>query len=313
MKPSFEEKIIDPTAVRVEEIISPPKRHHWLLDLFIQLVKTKPLGAFGGLLVLGMVLVAIFAPVISPYDPNQIHGEKIVAPPSTTFYLGTDALARDMFSRIAYGARVSMTVGLGAVGLSTLLSTLIGIISGYFGGLFDTIMQRFVDAIMSFPWLVIMLTVMAILGPGQLNVILALAIAGFAGAQRVVRSAVLAIKESDYVMAAKAVGCRNSTILIRHILPNVTAPIIVLATLGLGNMILAEASLSFLGFGVPPPAPSWGRMLSGDGINYMLKGPWLAIFPGLAISAGVFGFNMLGDALRDLLDPKLTGGMRLKR
>jgi peptide/nickel transport system permease protein len=257
--------------------------------------------------------LAIFAPIISPYDPNALHGEKIVAPPSTTFFLGTDALARDMFSRIVYGARVSMTVGLGAVGLSTLLSTLIGIISGYYGGTFDTIIQRIVDAIMSFPWLVIMLTVMAILGPGQLNVILALALAGFAGASRVVRSAVLAIKESDYVMAAKAIGCKNRTILIRHILPNVAAPIIVLATLGLGNTILAEASLSFLGFGVPPPAPSWGRMLSGDGINYMLKGPWLAIFPGLAISAGVFGFNMLGDALRDLLDPKLTGGMRLRR
>lgn len=313
MESSTQDKIIDPVSIRVEDIIAPPKRHHWLLDLFIQLVKTKPLGAFGGILVLGMVLVAILAPIISPYDPNAIHGEKIVAPPSTTFYLGTDALARDMFSRIAYGARVSMTVGLGAVGLSTLLSTIIGIISGYFGGTFDTIVQRIVDAIMSFPYLVIMLTVMAILGPGQLNVILALALAGFAGASRVVRSAVLAIKESDYVTAAKAVGCKNSTILIRHILPNVTAPIIVLATLGLGNTILAEASLSFLGFGVPPPASSWGRMLSGDGINYMLKGPWLAIFPGLAISAGVFGFNMLGDALRDLLDPKLTGGMRLRR
>jgi len=297
----------------LENTEAPPKRHHWLLDMLIQLFKTKPLGAFGGLLVLGMVLLAIFAPVIAPFDPNTIHGEKIVAPPSRTFYFGTDALARDLFSRVTYGARVSMTVGLGAVGLSTLLSTIIGILSGYFGGLFDTIMQRFVDAIMSFPWLVIMLTVMAILGPGQVNVILALALAGFAGASRVVRSAVMAIKEMDYIIAAKSVGCKNTTILIRHILPNVTAPIIVLATLGLGNAILAEASLSFLGFGVPPPAPSWGRMLSGDGINYMLKGPWLAVFPGLAISAGVFGFNMLGDALRDLLDPKLTGGMRLRR
>jgi len=313
MESNLQEKIIDPVSMRVEGIITPPKRHHWLLDLFIQLVKTKPLGAFGGLLVLGMVLLAILAPVISPFDPDTMHGEKIVAPPSRTFYLGTDALARDLFSRIAYGARVSMTVGLGAVGLSTILSTIIGILSGYFGGRFDTIMQRFVDAIMSFPWLVIMLTIMAILGPGQVNVILALALAGFAGASRVVRSAVLAIKEMDYVMAARAVGCRNTTILIRHILPNVAAPIIVLATLGLGNAILAEASLSFLGFGVPPPASSWGRMLSGDGLNYMLKGPWLAIFPGLAISAGVFGFNMLGDALRDLLDPKLTGGMRLRR
>ncbi len=312
MTPDFEEKIIDPTAVRVEEVLAPPKRHHWLLDLFLQLIKTKPLGAFGGLLVLGMALAAVFAPCIAPYDPNVMHGEKIVAPPSREFPLGTDALARDMLSRIVYGARVSLTVGLGAVGLSTLLSTLIGVLSGYFGGTFDTIIQRIVDAIMSFPWLVIMLTVMAILGPGQLNVILALALAGFAGASRVVRSAVLAIKESDYVIAARSIGCKDGTIILRHILPNVTAPIIVLATLGLGNTILAEASLSFLGFGVPPPAPSWGRMLSGDGMNYMLKGPWLAIFPGLAISAGVFGFNMLGDALRDLLDPKLTGGMRLR-
>lgn len=313
MESSPQEKIIDPLAIRVEEVSAPPKRHHWTVDLLIQLVKTKPLGAFGGLLVLGMVFVAVFAPYIAPYNPNAMHGEKVVAPPSAEFWLGTDALARDMFSRILYGARVSMTVGLGAVGLSTLLSTIIGILSGYYGGLFDTLLQRIVDAIMSFPWLVIMLTVMAILGPGQLNVILALALAGFAGASRVVRSAVLAIKESDYVMAAKSIGCKDSTILLRHILPNVAAPIIVLATLGLGNTILAEASLSFLGFGVPPPAPSWGRMLSGDGMNYMLKGPWLAIFPGLAISAGVFGFNMLGDALRDLLDPRLTGGMRLRR
>jgi peptide/nickel transport system permease protein len=289
---------------------APPKRHHWILDLFIQLLKTKPLGAFGGFLVLAMTILALFAPFIAPYNPNEIHGEKIVAPPSRTFYMGTDALARDLFSRVVFGARVSMTVGLGAVGLSTILSTLIGILSGYFGGIFDTIVQRCVDAIMSFPWLVIMLTVMAVLGPGLVNVILALALAGFAGASRVVRGAVLAIKESDYVTAAKAVGCRNRTILLRHILPNVAAPIIVLATLGLGNAILAEASLSFLGFGVPPPAPSWGRMLSGDGINYMLKGPWLAVFPGLAISAGVFGFNMLGDALRDLLDPKLSGRIK---
>jgi peptide/nickel transport system permease protein len=313
MESSSQGKIIDPAAIQAEELLTPPKRHHWFLDLFIQLIKTKPLGAFGGVLVLGMTCFAVFAPVISPFEPNTIHGVQIVSPPSSTFYFGTDALARDLFSRIAYGARVSMTVGLGAVGLSVLLSTIIGILSGYFGGLFDTIVQRFVDAIMSFPWLVIMLTVMAILGPGMVNVILALALAGFAGASRVVRSAVLTIKESDYVMAARSVGCRDVTILLQHILPNVAAPIIVLATLGLGNAILAEASLSFLGFGVPPPAPSWGRMLSGDGINYMLRGPWLAIFPGLAISAGVFGFNMLGDALRDLLDPKLTGGIRLRR
>ncbi|MBL7211138.1 MAG: ABC transporter permease [Desulfobacteraceae bacterium] len=291
------------------EQIEPPKRHHWILDLFIQLVKTKPLGAFGGLLVLCMVITAVLAPVIAPYGPDEIHGEKVVQPPSSTFVFGTDALARDVFSRIVYGARVSLMVGFGAVGLSILLSTIIGILSGYIGGFFDTVIQRCVDAIMSFPWLIIMLTVMAILGPGIRNVILALALAGFASGSRVVRGAVLTIKESEYVMAAKAIGCKQWMVIFRHILPNVAAPIIVLGTLGLGNAILAEAALSFLGFGVPPPAPSLGRMLSGDGLDYMLQAPGLAVFPGLAISITVFGFNMLGDALRDLLDPKLTGGL----
>ena len=295
------------------EQIEPPKRHHWILDLFIQLVKTKPLGAFGGFLVLCMVLTAVLAPVIAPYEPNEIHGEKVVQPPSSSFLFGTDALARDVFSRIVHGARVSLMVGFGAVGLNILLSMIIGILSGYIGGVFDTVIQRCVDAIMSFPWLIIMLTVMAILGPGIRNVILALALAGFAGGSRVVRGAVLTIKESEYVMAAKAIGCKQWMIVLRHILPNVAAPIIVLGTLGLGNAILAESALSFLGFGVPPPAPSWGRMLSGDGLNYMLQAPGLAVFPGLAISIAVFGFNMLGDALRDLLDPRLTGGFGGRR
>jgi len=284
-----------------------PKRHHWALDLLIQLVKTKPLGAVGGFLVLALVLSAVFAPWIAPYDPNQIHGQKIVLPPSREFIFGTDALARDIFSRIIHGSRVSLTVGGGAVGLSMLLATIIGVMSGYIGGKVDTVIQRFVDAMMSFPWLVIMLTIMAILGPGTGNVILALGIAGFSGSSRVIRSAVLAIKESEYVLAARAVGCKQWVVIIYHILPNVAAPIIVLATLGLGNVILAEASLSFLGFGVPPPAPSWGRMLSSEGLNYMLQSPGLAIFPGLAISIAVFGFNMLGDAMRDLLDPRLQG------
>jgi peptide/nickel transport system permease protein len=201
-------------------------------------------------------------------------------------------------------------VGFGAVGLSLLLSTIVGVLSGYIGGLFDTVVQRCVDAIMSFPWLIVMLTVMAILGPGIRNVILALAIAGFASWSRVIRGAVLAIRESEYIMAARAIGCKQWRIVLKHILPNVAAPIIVVGTLGLGNAILAESALSFLGFGVPPPAPSWGRMLSGDGMDYMLQSPGLAVFPGLAISLAVFGFNMLGDALRDLLDPKLTGGLR---
>ncbi|MBW1708632.1 MAG: ABC transporter permease [Deltaproteobacteria bacterium] len=284
-----------------------PKRRHWFFDLIVQLVTTKPLGAIGGFLVLSLVLIAIFAPFIASSGPNEIHEEFIVQQPSRTFWFGTDALARDVFSRIIYGSRVSLTVGLGAVSFSITLATIIGVLSAYIGGIVDTVIQRCVDAMMSFPWLVIMLTVMALLGPGTGNVILALGIAGFAGSSRVIRSAVLAIRESEYILSARATGCKQWIIIIYHILPNVAAPIIVLATLGLGNAILAEASLSFLGFGVPPPAPSWGRMLSGDGLDYMLQAPGLAIFPGLAISIAVFGFNMLGDALRDLLDPKFHG------
>jgi peptide/nickel transport system permease protein len=295
------------------ETIAAPHRHHWLLDIFIQLVKTKPLGAFGGALVLAMVIMALFAPFIATHDPNEMHGIQTLVAPGKDFFFGSDALARDLFSRIVYGARVSLTVGLGAVCLSIFLATIIGVLSGYFGGMLDTVVQRFVDAIMSFPWLIIMLTVMSILGPGMGNVILALALAGFAGSSRVIRGAVLGIKHSEYVIAARSIGCRQSAVLLRHILPNVAAPILVLATLGLGNAILAEAALSFLGYGVPPPAPSWGRMLSGDGLDHMLRGPWLVIFPGLAISAAVFGFNMLGDALRDLLDPRLTGGARVNK
>lgn len=295
-----------------EDQIGPSKRHSWVLDLLIQLVRTKPLATFGGILVLGMIVAALLAPVISPFDPNAINQDKLLQPPGETFLFGTDALARDVLSRILYGARVSLNVGLGAVGLSLLLAVVIGVISGYIGGLLDTLIQLIVDAMMTFPWLVIMLTVMAILGPGTNNVVLAIALAGFAGNSRVIRSAVLVIKESEYVMAARAVGCKQWVILVRYILRNVTAPIIVLATLGLGNAILSESALSFLGFGVPPPASSWGRMLSGDGMDYLLKAPWLAVFPGLAISAAVFGFNMFGDGLRDLLDPKLSGGFKEK-
>ncbi|MBW2363789.1 MAG: ABC transporter permease [Deltaproteobacteria bacterium] len=288
--------------------ISLPKRHHWAIDLILQLFRTKPLGAFGGILVMILVIVALFAPIIAPYHPHTIHGELILQPPGKQFWFGTDALARDIFSRIVWGARVSLIVGFGAVGISVLFATIIGVLSAFVGGVFDTIVQRIIDTWMSFPWLILMLTIMAILGPGMANVIFALALAGFAGGSRVIRGAVMAIRESEYVLAARATGCKKWVVIVFHILPNITAPIMVLSTLGLGNVILVEATLSFLGLGVPPPAPSWGRALSGDGLNYMLQAPWLAIFPGVAISIAVFGFNMLGDALRDLLDPKLTGG-----
>jgi peptide/nickel transport system permease protein len=290
-----------------EEELDLPKRLHWTLDILEQLITTKPLGALGGFIVLVLVIVAIFAPWIAPYEPETMHGTRSLLQPCREFWLGTDDLARDVFSRLVFGARVSLRIGIFTVLISTTLSTIIGILSAYIGGLFDTILQRIVDTMMCFPWLVIMLTIMAILGPGERNVILALVIAGFAAGSRVIRGAVMAIRESEYLLAARAIGCKRWVILVYHVLPNVSAPIIVQATLGLGGVILVESALSFLGFGVPPPAPSWGRALSAEGLDFMFQNPGLAVFPGLAIAFTVFGFNMLGDALRDLLDPRLQG------
>lgn len=282
----------------------------WFRETWGTLVRTKPLGCLGGIMVLVLVFMAILAPVISPYDPNEIKSSEQLLSPGSRHLFGTDNFGRDIFSRIIYGARISMFVGIGAVGLSTLFATLIGVICGFYGGKIDTIVQRGVDAFMAFPWLVIMLTIMAILGPGIVNVILALGVGAISGNSRIIRSAVLSIKENQYIEGARSTGCKNLMIIKRYILPNIAAPIIVIATLGLGWAILAESALSFLGFGVPPPEPSWGGMLSGEGRTYMIKAPWMAIFPGIAISTAVFGFNMLGDALRDILDPKLRMGKK---
>lgn len=286
------------------------KSASWLGEVWSTLIRTKPLGCLGGILVLILVLMAIFAPILSPYDPNEIRSADQLLPPSSRHLFGTDNFGRDIFSRIVHGARISMYVGIGAVLLSSVLATLIGITCGYYGGKFDTIIQRAIDAFMAFPWLVVMLTIMAILGPGMLNVILALGVVSASGNSRIIRSAVLSVKENQYIEAARAAGCKNSLIIWRYILPNVAAPIIVIATLGLGWAILVESALSFLGFGVPPPEPTWGGMLSGEGRTYMIKASWMAIFPGIAISMAVFGFNMLGDALRDILDPRLRIGKR---
>jgi len=268
----------------------------------------KPLGTLGAMLILLLVCTAILAPTLAPYDPLRIDSALRLQPPNVAHPLGTDDFGRDILSRIIYGARVSMLIGVSAAGLSTFLATVMGLSSGYYGGPVDLVLQRCIDAMMAFPWLVVLLTIMAILGQGVGNVVLALGIGGAAGNARVVRSAVLAVKESPYIEAARALGCPDWQIILRYILPNVAAPIIVVATLGMGAAILAEASLSFLGFGVPPSTPSWGGMLSGSGRTYMLNAPWMAIFPGLAICLTVFGCNMLGDALRDTLDPKLRRG-----
>ena len=270
--------------------------------------RRKPLGAVGAVIVVGMLGMALFAEQIAPYNYDEtIRGARMKAP-SAEHWLGTDNLSRDMWSRVVYGARVSVTVGFATIALVTLLATTLGVSSAYFGGVYDLVLQRLVDAWLSFPYLIIILSVMAVLGPGLLNVILSLAVLGTATNSRVIRGATLALMGSQYIEAARAIGCGHARIIVRHVLPNIVATIIILATIGLGAVILAESALSFLGFGVPPPYPSWGSMLSGSGRTYMFRAPWMAVWPGVAISLGVFGFNMLGDALRDVLDPRLRGG-----
>jgi len=269
--------------------------------------RRKPIGAFSGLVVVAMLLMTVFAERIAPYGYDEAIRGARMKPPSAAHWLGTDNLSRDIWSRVVYGARVSITIGFATIALGTAAAAALGVTSGYFGGKYDLVVQRVVDAWMSFPYLVIILSVMAVLGPGLLNVILSLSIIVAATGSRVIRGVTIAVAQNAYVEAARAMGCGHTRIVFRHIVPNVTATIIILATIGLGGIILAESALSFLGFGVPPPYPSWGSMLSGSGRTYMYRAPWMAVWPGVAISLAVFAFNMLGDALRDVLDPRLRG------
>jgi peptide/nickel transport system permease protein len=269
--------------------------------------RRKPLGALGAVIVLALLIMAAFAEWIAPYAYDEQIRDARLRPPGPEFLLGTDNVSRDIFSRIVYGARVSVTVGFVTVLLGTVVAATIGITSGYFRGRYDMVVQRLVDAWQSFPYLIIILSLLAVLGPGTLNVILALSILVAAGTSRVIRGATLSVAEHPYIEAARAMGAGHLRVIVRHVVPNVAATIVVVATIGLGGVILAESALSFLGFGVPPPHPSWGSMLSGSGRTYMYTAPWIAIWPGVAISLVVFGFNMLGDALRDVLDPRLRG------
>jgi len=278
-----------------------------------RLIKEKPLGAFGGVIVLGLLLCALLAPWIATHPYDQTNVRNRLKPPGAQFYFGTDNLGRDIFSRIVYGARVSVTVGFGAVSIGISLATIIGVGCAYFGGKSDILVQRLVDAQVAIPGLLLLLNIMAVTGPGLLNIILALGIVSAAGSSRIIRSATMTVKENQFVEAARAIGASHLRIILCYILPNIMAPIIIIATVSLGFTILIESTLSFLGFGVPPPYPSWGEMLSGSGRSYMHKAPWMATWPGIAISLAVFGFNMLGDALRDLLDPRLRGGRLVQR
>ncbi len=295
------------------EVIAPPEtlKRTWALPRAVRAVllfcRRKPLGAFGGLLVLTMLSMAAGADWLAHYPYDQSIAGARMKPPGAQFWLGTDNLSRDMWSRVVYGARISVTVGFATIALGTLVAAAIGISSAYVGGAYDMVVQRLVDAWMSFPYLVIILSIMAVLGPGLLNLILSLSILIAAASARVIRGAALSVMQNAYLESARAMGSGHLRIILLYVLPNVMATVIILATIGLGGVILAESSLSFLGFGVPPPYPSWGAMLSGSGRSYMYRAPWMAFWPGLAISLAVFGFNMLGDALRDVLDPRLRG------
>ena len=263
-----------------------------------------PLGAVGALIVLIFVLTAVFAGFIAPMDPTSTNARASLAKPGGANILGADFMGRDMFSRIVHGARISLAVGVGAMSLGGILGISIGLASGYIGGWFDLIMQRLMDIMQSLPLLVMAIIMAASLGPSLRNTIIAIAIPLVPTVARVVRSSTLSLRELPFVEAARAVGMGEFRIAVRHILPNTLAPLIVLATAQLGSAILVEDSLSFLGLGIPEPHPSWGRMLSESAAEYVRTAPWLVIFPGLAISMVVFGTNLLGDALRDILDPR---------
>ena len=289
-------------------MISEPKLQGRLADFFIRLWKEKPLGTVCGVIVLLFIVVAIFAEVLAPYPFDEVHLPAILKTPSVQYLLGADQLGRDLLSRLIFGARVSMLVGLAATTLNVVVATLIGGISGFLGGKLDLAVQRFVDAWMAFPGLLLLLTIMSIVGQGLFQLILVLGISGGIVGSRVVRGAVIGVKENDYFLAARAVGTPTTQILIRHVLPNIMAPLIIVFSINIGGVIIAEASLSFLGFGLPPDIPSWGSMLSGEGRKYMEQAPWLALWPGLCLTLVVYSLNMFGDALRDLLDPRLRGG-----
>lgn len=274
-----------------------------------RLVKEKPLGVFGGIILLLLIFVAVFASQLAPYGFNDTNMRAVMQPPSLKYLLGTDHLGRDMLSRIIFGARISIIVGLAASLIDVAVAAFIGLVSGFSGGKTDLFIQRLVDAVIIFPNLFFYLAILSVLGPGIWQVILVLGVLGGVGSSRIIRSNVMQIKNNTYVDAVRSMGARQYRILLRHVLPNVMAPLIIIFTVSMGGVILSEATLSFLGLGIPPPEPSWGGMLSGAGRRYMENAPWMAIWPGLFLSLAVFGVNMLGDAVRDLLDPRLRGGV----
>jgi peptide/nickel transport system permease protein len=278
------------------------------VEAIVKFIRTKPLGAAGGVIILGMMAVAASAGSLAPYDAYTADYALQFARPSAEHWFGTDEFGRDLMSRIMYGARIALFVGFTASFFGCTIGGLLGVTSAYLGGKVDLFLERLMDILLAFPQLILALAIASILGPAVQNVVVAIAIPIIPRAARVVRATALSVKENVYVEAVNALGAGQSRIVLRHIVPNVMAPYIILLTAQLGGAILAEAALSYLGLGAAEPTPSWGLMLSGSALSYAEKAPWIPVFPGIAISLGVFGFNLFGDSLRDALDPKLRKG-----
>jgi peptide/nickel transport system permease protein len=264
-----------------------------------------PLGAAGAAIIVVMILCAIAAPLVAPYHPLETDFAAQFSPPTLAHWLGTDAFGRDLLSRLIYGSRTALLVGFASACVGATLGALIGVASAYFGGRIDLLLQRLVDLFLAFPIIILALAVVSILGTGVGNVIMAITVPMIPNCARVVRASALAVRQTPYVDAARAAGFGHARIIFRHMLPNVMAPYLIMLTAYVGQAILLEASLSFLGLGVAEPTAAWGLMLRGAAVEFAETAPWLAIFPGLAISLGVFAFNLFGDSLRDALDPKL--------
>jgi len=295
------------SGVAVESTIAAKPARGPLADLVVRMFRDKPLGAAGGLIFVAFLFFGIFANVLTPYGMNETNILNRLEAPTLAHPAGTDHLGRDVFSRVLIGAQLSVIVGFAAAALATVVSIVLGVLSGYLGGWVDMAIQRFVDAWMTFPGLVLLIVVISIVGPGLAQIVVILGLQyGIAGS-RIVRGSVVSVRENMYTHAAQSIGAGTWHILWRHILPNIMPVVIVLFTTRVGAVILAEAGLSFLGLGVPPPTPTWGGMLAGSGRAYMYVGPWLALAPGMCLTVVVFAVNIFGDALRDLLDPRMRG------
>lgn len=279
-------------------------KNSYFYTIFWQRFRGNRFAMAGGIIVAALFVVSFLAPYVTPYDPATIDAYHVLLPPSASHWMGTDELGRDVFTRVVYGARISLKVGFVAVGIAIAIGTVVGLVAGYYGGWVDSVLMRFVDIMLCFPTFFLILAVIALLEPSIWYIMLIIGITGWMGVARLVRAEVLTIKERDYITAARSIGASNTRIIFRHILPNAAAPVLVAATLGVAGAILTESALSFLGIGVQPPTPSWGNILT-SGKDYLEFAWWLSLFPGVAILVTVLAYNLLGEGIRDALDPRL--------